>query len=251
MQYLYDSARTGARPIFDRPIFDHAACAPPIGQCRQASADGRGFQKAVDGDRGLLVEDFVLFDLAVAVGGEVAVLGDDLVLGDPELAGDLVDLVLERGDLRMAIEGTAVPKEDDIGRGLRLRYGTLSSGQGRTMLRIVQFVTAISLLAACGFSCSTQSGAGRTGSIELSVSPSGTITIEDRVVPLPSLAKRLQSDGAGPGTCIRVLVPKDLPQAKIKEVAGHLARAGFRKVVFVTPKQVDAYTQDAKKKGRR
>ena len=54
--------------------------------------------QAFEGDGWVLVEDLVLLKLAVAAGGEVVALGDHPVLGDPEQAGELVDLLLERGD---------------------------------------------------------------------------------------------------------------------------------------------------------
>ena len=61
---------------------------------------GELFQLAQAVERNLssLIKDVVLFDRAVAAGGEVVVLGGDLVLGHPELAGELVDFFFERGD---------------------------------------------------------------------------------------------------------------------------------------------------------
>lgn len=47
-------------------------------------------------DARLLVELLILLDLTIPTRGQVVLVGLDLILGDPKLAGELVDLRLQR-----------------------------------------------------------------------------------------------------------------------------------------------------------
>ncbi len=86
--------------------------------------------------------------------------------------------------------------------------------------------------------CSTTPGGLSGSKIQVSVSSFGRITVDGRSVELSRLAGRLRSMGAGPGTRILISVPKDIYNSTIMDISRTLSAAGYRKVLFVKPKQV-------------
>jgi len=95
-------------------------------------------------------------------------------------------------------------------------------------------------LAGCGIPGSRQS---RNGTFELSVSPEGAVALNGKKIELTELAKPLKAAGATPDTRIMVFIPKNIPKPTMTAIAGNLASAGFRKVVFIGPRHAGSFTK--------
>jgi hypothetical protein len=98
-------------------------------------------------------------------------------------------------------------------------------------------------LAGCG----TPGGDGSLDSVQVRVSPGGAVSVNGKTVALVHLTDRLASLGATPRTRITVMIPRDESASAIESIAGRLASAGYRKVVFTRPRRADAFRGGARR----
>ena len=95
-------------------------------------------------------------------------------------------------------------------------------------------------IAGCGTPGSNQSGNGTLG---ISVSAEGAITLNGKEIELTELSRPLKAAGATPDTRIMVFVPENMPKPTMTAIAGNLASAGFRKVIFIGPRHAGSSTK--------
>jgi len=83
--------------------------------------------------------------------------------------------------------------------------------------------------------------------IQVVVSIDQRITLEGRAVEIKKLPARLKSIGATPDTTIRILVQKNTSKELMTRISSALATAGFQRILFTQPKQVEVLSPDSPK----
>lgn len=100
------------------------------------------------------------------------------------------------------------------------------------------------VLAACccllQASCMTGSRQGRAAGVQ--VTSSGIIRLEGRAVPVNEIGAALRKSGYGSGSRVNVEVPDNISPAIMKSITASLSRAGFRRVLFIKPRQAHSGT---------
>ena len=82
---------------------------------------------------------------------------------------------------------------------------------------------------------------GRTSSeVDLSLTSTGTVIMNGKVIRQSDLSHVLKSAGAGPATRIVVATDASAPMAAISSLTGQLATAGYGNVIFKRPRHAEA-----------
>lgn len=81
---------------------------------------------------------------------------------------------------------------------------------------------------------------GSANSTRIEVSESGIIRLEGKPVSSSELADTLRSYGFKPMSTIKIHVPDDVSEMIIKTITVSLSKSGFRRVLFVKPRQATA-----------
>lgn len=114
------------------------------------------------------------------------------------------------------------------------------------MIRHAAVAICVLLLALATAGCGMTGNNLSNNTIHVSVSQGGDITVNGKTTELSQLAGKLKSLGATADTCIKVSVPKETPTSTMSEITRNLASAGFRKIIFTRPKQVDSFLKTEK-----
>lgn len=89
---------------------------------------------------------------------------------------------------------------------------------------------------------------GSRARILVAMSSTGQLSVGGDHVKRGNVARRLKSLGGGPGTEIRVQIDTPPPSGQMAALTAELSRAGFRRVVFVTPRRATAETKARQEK---
>ena len=80
-------------------------------------------------------------------------------------------------------------------------------------------------------------------SVQISLLSDGRIIMDGKQIELPKLTKKLKSFGVTSNTRIMISILKDTPASKIKAISKELVSAGFRRLMFIKPKQATSFSE--------
>lgn len=86
----------------------------------------------------------------------------------------------------------------------------------------------------------TEAAALTNLTVSLSLITAGKISVHDEPMDVARLPRKLKSMGANTQTPITFSIPEDTPVQSLTPVSRELYNAGFRKFVFVRPRQITA-----------
>lgn len=109
-------------------------------------------------------------------------------------------------------------------------------------MRHVILAVAAVVIISYGTGCATTSrSAGKgLGRIELSLTESGSLILDEKPVAPERLAAALKSYGATPETAILIDIPANTSPTERRLLTSRLATAGFLKVMFKGPRHATA-----------
>jgi biopolymer transport protein ExbD len=81
--------------------------------------------------------------------------------------------------------------------------------------------------------------------IHITLSSSGTLEIDGKKTSTAELARKVKSMGATPRSRIEIAVPSDTSASAMADIARALATGGYRRVIFIKPRQFNVTTTNA------
>jgi hypothetical protein len=127
-----------------------------------------------------------------------------------------------------------------------LRFIWLRLARGELVLWTAGAVALLPVLAGCG----TSGGNSTHKTFEVTMQSGGTFLVGGRQTALADVAARLKDAGATSESSVRVMVPEEIPKAKLTGIARAIAAGGFPQVVFVKPRQAESFTSERRSPGR-
>jgi len=108
------------------------------------------------------------------------------------------------------------------------------------MIKRVAWRLCLALVALSFAGCATSPENTGPLTAHIAVLANGRISLGKSQVDIPHLGAKLKSLGIKPSTAIVVSVPKNVSQSTLAEVAKNLRSAGYQRVAFAKPVEVEA-----------
>ncbi len=106
-------------------------------------------------------------------------------------------------------------------------------------------LTAVLTAILCISCASTGSKGSKTAYVQ--ILSSGTIVVNDKPVSVGDVGKTLKRSGYSSSSPVKVHIPKEISDKILKAVTVSLTNSGFRRVLFIKPKQAKVDVSDPKK----
>jgi len=113
------------------------------------------------------------------------------------------------------------------------------------------FLLSHIVLLVCGCllaGCRSPSSKGAEGRPPIELARDGSVLFHGKALEAKDLPRKLKSYGYETDAPVHIVVPAEMTPAALAHLSATLASSGFRHVIFVKARRVEAYVNEKKKK---